>query len=231
MENNNTIKNWALDDRPREKLLMHGADKLSNSELLGILIQNGTVNKSAVDLAKEILKLGDDNLLALGRLTIKDFMKVKGIGAAKAITITAALELGRRRAATESIDNFKVSSSKDIAVFLKEKFQDLNHEQFGCVYLNIANKVIKHEIMSKGGMSETVVDPRIIIKAALDHRAVGLILFHNHPSGSLQPSKADLHITQKIKAAAQLLEIRLLDHIIVSNAGYFSFADENLLEL
>ena len=231
MENNNTIKNWALDDRPREKLQMHGADKLSNSELLGILIQNGTVNKSAVDLAKEILKLGDDNLQALGKLSIKDFMKVKGIGVAKAITITAALELGRRRAATESIDNFKVNSSKDIAIFLKERFQDLHYEQFGCVYLNIANKVIKYEIMSKGGMSETVVDPRIIIKAALDYRAVGLILFHNHPSGNLQPSKADLFITQKIKAAAQLLEIKLLDHIIVSSAGYFSFADENLLEV
>ncbi|TXH20724.1 MAG: JAB domain-containing protein [Chitinophagaceae bacterium] len=229
MESNKTIKNWAADDRPREKLIAHGAATLSNSELLGILIQNGTINKSAVDLAKEIMKLGNDNLQALGKLSIKDFQKVKGIGQAKAITITAALELGRRRAATEGIDAFKVSSSKDIAQYLKEKYQDLDYEQFGCVYLNIANKIIAIEIISKGGLSSTIVDTRIILKAALDHKATGFILFHNHPSGNLQPSKEDIHVTQKIKAASDLLDIKLLDHIIISNAGYFSFADENLL--
>ena len=229
MENNKTIKNWAADDRPREKLIAHGAATLSNSELLGILIQNGTINKSAVDLAKEIMKLGNDNLQALGKLSIKDFQKVKGIGQAKAITITAALELGRRRAATEGMDTFKVNSSKGIAQYLKEKYQDLDHEQFGCVYLNIANKIISIDTISKGGLSATIVDTRIILKSALDHRASALILFHNHPSGNLQPSSQDIQVTQKMKAASDMLDIKLLDHIIISHAGYFSFADENLI--
>jgi DNA repair protein RadC len=224
-----SIKQWAKDDRPREKLLMKGAQNLSDSELLAILVQNGTRQKTAVDLAKEILKLGKDSLAELGKLSVKELMKVKGIGEAKAITISAALELGRRRQSTAPLQKAVVSASKEIADYLQAKFRDLRHEVFAVMYLNRANKVNHFEIVSEGGITGTVADPRVILKKALEEDAVNIILCHNHPSGSLKPSRQDEELTRKITEAARYFDIRVVDHLIVSDAGYYSFADEGLL--
>ena len=233
MENFNkpstSIKNWAADDRPREKLLSKGAEVLSNSELIAILINNGSKDKSAVDLAKEVLKLGSDNLSELGKLTLKDFQKIKGIGIAKAITIAAALELGRRRQASVTLQKTTVHSSNDIAEYLKTILKDFTYEVFAVLFLNRANKINHFEIISRGGITGTVADPRVILKKALQQEATSIVLSHNHPSGSLQPSRADEALTQKIKEAAKYFDIKVLDHIIVSDEGYYSFADEGLL--
>lgn len=228
-EHKYSIKEWAKDDRPREKLLSSGAENLSHSELLAILIHNGTRDKTAVDLAKEVLKLGKDNLAELGKLTVKELMKIKGIGEAKAITIAAALELGRRRQATAALEKAVVSTSGDIARFLQTKLKDHRREVFGVLFLNRANKINHFEIVSEGGITGTVADPRVILRKALEQDAVNIILCHNHPSGSLKPSRADEQLTVKIKEAAGYLDIRVLDHIIVSEDGYYSFADEGLL--
>ncbi len=228
-ENKYSIKQWAKDDRPREKLLLNGAENLSHSELLAILIHNGSKEKTAVDLAKEVLKLGNDNLNELGKLSIKELMKIKGIGEAKAITIIAALELGRRRQAASSLSKTVVGSSSEIAQYLKVKLKDYRHEVFAVLFLNRANKVNHFEIVSTGGITGTVADPRVILRKALEQDAVNIILCHNHPSGSLKPSKADEQLTAKIKEAARFLDIAVLDHIIVSEDGYYSFADEGLL--
>lgn len=228
-EHKYSIKQWAKDDRPREKLLLNGASTLSDSELLAILIHNGSKEKTAVDLAKEILKLSKDNLSELGKLSVKELTKVKGIGEAKAVTISAALELGRRRQATGSLQKKIISTSNDIADYLMAKLKDYRHEVFAVMYLNRANKINHFEIVSEGGITGTVADPRIILKKALEEDAVSIILCHNHPSGSLKPSRADEDLTHKIKEAAKYFDIRVLDHMIVSDAGYFSFADEGLL--
>ncbi|MBK9939649.1 MAG: DNA repair protein RadC [Chitinophagaceae bacterium] len=228
-EHKYSIKQWAKDDRPREKLLLNGAENLSNSELLAILIHNGSKEKTAVDLAKEILKLGKDNLGELGKLSIKELMKIKGIGEAKAITIAAALELGRRRQAAVPLEKLAVSSSDDIAHFLQAKLKDYRHEVFAVLFLNRANKINHFEIISEGGITGTVADPRVILRKALEEDAVNIILCHNHPSGSLKPSRADEQLTAKIKEAARYLDITVLDHIIVSEDGYYSFADEGLI--
>ena len=228
-EHKYSIKQWSKDDRPREKLLDKGAENLSNSELLAILIHNGTRQKSAVDVAKEILKLGKDNLVELGKLSINELMKIKGIGEAKAITIAAALELGRRRQAGEVLGKTVVNSSSDIAHYLQTKFKDHRYEVFAVLFLNKANKINHFEIISEGGITGTVADPRIILRKALEQDAVNLILCHNHPSGSLKPSKPDIELTAKIKEAARFLDIQVLDHLIVSEDGYYSFADEGLL--
>jgi len=224
-----SIKNWATDDRPREKLVLKGAAALSNSELLAILLNNGSKNKSAVELAQEILKLGKDNLNELGKLSLSDFKKVKGIGQAKSISIAAALELGRRRHATAALDKKVVRSSQDIAQFLRTTLKDHNYEVFAVVYLNRANRINHFEIISKGGITGTVADPRVILKKALEKEATSLVLCHNHPSGNVQPSRADEEITKKIKEAAGYLDISIIDHIIVSEEGYFSFADDGML--
>ena len=224
-----SIKTWASDDRPREKMLLKGASSLSNSELLAILINNGSKTRSALDLAKEILLLGANNLNELGKLSIHDFQKVKGIGNAKAITIAAALELGRRRHSEEILQRIKINNSKEIAVYLKTILKDFNYEVFVALLLNRSHKIISYEIISKGGISGTVADPRIILKKALDAGASSLIICHNHPSGTLQPSQQDDLLTQKIKSAALYFDIKLLDHIIVSEEGYYSFADEGKL--
>jgi len=224
-----SIKQWAKDDRPREKLLSKGAENLSDSELLAILIHHGSKEKSALELAKEILKLGKDNLVELGKLSVKELMKIKGIGEAKAITIAAALEIGRRRQAYTSLNKAVVSTSADIAHYLQSKLKDNRREVFAVVFLNRANKVNHFEIVSEGGITGTVADPRVILKKALEEDAVSIILCHNHPSGSLKPSKADEELTQKIKEASRYFDIKVLDHIIVSEEGYFSFADEGLL--
>lgn len=228
-EHKYSIKQWAKDDRPREKLLSNGAENLSDSELLAILIHNGTREKTAVDLAKDILKLGKDNLNELGKLSIKELMKIKGIGEAKAITISAALELGRRRQAASPLVKASVSTSREIANYLQTKLKDFRHEVFAVMFLNRANKVNHFEIISEGGITGTVADPRVILRKALEQDAVNIILCHNHPSGSLKPSRADEQLTAKIKEAARFLDILVIDHLIVSEAGYYSFADEGLL--
>ena len=224
-----SIKQWAKDDRPREKLLLNGAQNLSDSELLAILIHNGTRHKTAVDLAKDILKLSSDNLSELGKLSVKELMKVKGIGEAKAITISAALELGRRRQTISPLQKTIISNSADIASYCQARLGDHRHEVFAVLFLNRANKVNHFEIVSQGGITGTIADPRVILKKALESDAVNIILCHNHPSGSLKPSRADEELTSKIKEAAKFLDIRVLDHLIVSDAGYYSFADEGLL--
>jgi DNA repair protein RadC len=228
--NKQSIKNWAVDDRPREKLALKGAETLSNSELLAILINNGSVEKSAVDLAKELLAAVENNLQRLSKLSVKELvnLKIKGLGPAKAITIAAALELGVRRSMA---DNKKevIQSSKDIANYLKAQLEYKKHEVFAVVFLNRANKINHYEIISEGGITGTVADPRIILKKALEHDAVSIVLCHNHPSGNLKPSRQDQELTHKIKEASGFFDIKVLDHIIVSEEGYYSFADEAML--
>lgn len=228
-ENNYPINLWSKDDRPREKLLAKGAENLTDSELLAILIHHGTRQKTAVDLGREVLILGKNNLNELGKLTVAQLQTVKGIGQAKAITIAAALELGRRRQGGASLERSIVTTSKDVAEYLQSRLMDYRHEVFGVLFLNRANKVNHFEIVSVGGMTATIADPRVILKKALESDAVSLILCHNHPSGSLRPSRADEALTSKIKEAAGYFDIRVVDHIIVSEDGYYSFADEGLL--
>ena len=225
-----SIKNWAIDDRPREKLAIKGAASLTTSELVAILINNGSSDKSAVDLAKELLASVENNLPRLARLSVKELLnlKIKGLGPAKAVTIAAALELGVRR---NMADNKKevVMSSKDIAQYLQAQLQYKMNEVFAVVFLNRANKINHYEIISEGGITGTVADPRIILKKALEHEAISLILCHNHPSGNLKPSRQDQDLTLKIKEASHYFDIKVLDHIIVSEEGYYSFADEGIL--
>ena len=224
-----SIKNWAIDDRPREKLLIKGPAALSDSELLAILINIGSKNKSAVELAKEVLEKGKNNLNELGKLSVNDLMAIKGIGEAKAITLAAALELGRRRQATASLLKTSIKSSNDIAEYLKATLKDYAYEIFAVVFLNRSNRINHFEIISKGGMTGTVADPRIILKKALEQEATAIVLCHNHPSGNLKPSQADEELTLKIKEAAKYFDIKVMDHIIVSEDGYYSFADEGIL--
>jgi DNA repair protein RadC len=230
-ENNNyfSIKQWAEEDRPREKLILKGKQALSHAELIAILIGSGSTNLSAVELSKQILSSYDNDLNVLGRLSIKDFQKFKGIGEAKAITIIAALELGRRRQLTDVKEKPKITSSQDAYNCLYGTMEDLNHEVFKILILNRNNRVTKIEDISAGGVAGTVVDPKIIFKKALDANASSIILSHNHPSGNLKPSKADIDVTKKIAAAGLTLEIRVLDHIIISENGYYSFLDEGLM--
>jgi DNA repair protein RadC len=223
------IKDWAKDDRPREKLLSKSPRALSDSELLAILINHGTPEKSAIELAKDVLRLANDNITELGRLTVNDLTKVKGIGAAKAIKIIAALEIGRRRQAASALEKPFIGTSGHVSAYLQSIFRDYKYEAFGVVFLNTANKLKHFEIISQGGITGTVADPRIILKKALEFDAVSLIISHNHPSGNVTPSRADEELTRKIKQAAALFDITLLDHIIVSDSAYFSFADEGLL--
>jgi DNA repair protein RadC len=224
-----SIKEWAKDDRPREKLLSKSPSALSDSELLAILINKGSRQKSAVDLAREVLSLVKNSLAELGRLSVKDLVGIKGIGEAKAISIAAALELGRRRQAAGFLEKTHVKHSADIALYLQSLLRDHTQEVFAVIFLNQANKINHFDIISEGGITGTVADPRVILKLALQHEAVSLVLCHNHPSGNLHPSRADEALTHKIKEAAKYFDIRLLDHIIVSNEGYFSFADEGIL--
>lgn len=224
-----SIKQWAKDDRPREKLLSKGASVLSNSELLAILIGHGTRDRSAVELGQEILRAGRDNLNELGKLSVKDLMKIKGIGEAKAISIVAAMELGRRRQALSPLEKPVVKNSTDVATYFQALLKDHRHEVFAVLFLNRANKINHHQVISQGGITGTVADPRLIIRTALEHDAVNMILCHNHPSGSLRPSQNDLALTEKIKQAARLFDIQVLDHIIVSDEGYFSFSDDGIL--
>jgi DNA repair protein RadC len=204
-------------------------EQLSASELLGILLQTGNRQKSAVELGMQLLEMAKQNLQELGRLNPREIAAISGIGNAKAALICAALELGRRRHASLPLDKKQVTSSADIAQFLQVRLQDLRHEVFAVLFLNRANRINHFEIVSEGGITGTVADPRIILKKALEQNAVSIIVCHNHPSGNLRPSRADELLTQKLKEAALLLDITMLDHIIVSDQGYYSFADEGYI--
>jgi len=222
------INQWAEDDRPREKFLLKGKSTLSDSELLAILIGSGSRNESAVQLCQRILASSENNLNTLGKMSISQLMQFKGIGEAKAISIAAALELGRRRRAEDAIELKKITSSKAVFDIMQPIIGELPHEEFWVLYLNNSNKVIYKAQLSKGGITGTVVDIRIIFKMAFEQNATGLILSHNHPSGKLIASEADLKITKRIKEAGQTLEIQVLDHLIITENGYLSFQDEGI---
>jgi DNA repair protein RadC len=224
-----SIKNWAVGDRPREKLLTKGKESLSDSELIAILLNSGSGQESAIDVAKNVLRLGGDNLDELGKVSIKDLMSIKGIGTARAVTLVAALELGRRRHSSLILDKKRVRTSNELAEFLKASLKDHPYEVFAVVFLNRSNKIKHFEIISKGGLTHTIVDPRIVFLKALEVQATSLVLCHNHPSGSLRPSRADEEITAKLKSAGKLLDINVIDHLIVSDEGYYSFADEGMM--
>ena len=224
-----SIKQWAEEDKPREKLLLKGRAALSDAELIAILIGSGTGGISAVELAKQILLGFDQDLNTLGRASIKELTKFKGIGEAKAITITAALELGRRRQQTQVKEKPKITSSADAYNCVYGTMEDLGHEVFKVIMLNRNNRVTKIETVSIGGVAGTVVDPKIVFKKALDAQASSIILCHNHPSGNLKPSQADLDLTKRLCAAGKTLDVNVLDHLIISDQGYFSFLDEGLV--
>ena len=223
------ITDWAVEDRPREKLIQKGTSSLSDAELLGILISSGTKDKSAVDLGRELLTLANNNLNSLGKLTITDLKKLHGIGTARAVTIAAALELGRRRKLAESPEVPQIKCSKDVADIFQPILSDLAHEEFWILFLNRSNRVINRMKLSQGGISGTVTDVRIVMKKAIEYLASGIIVCHNHPSGNLNPSESDSKITLKIKEAGNLMDIQLLDHLIISDKDYYSFADNGLL--
>jgi DNA repair protein RadC len=224
-----SIKSWAEQDRPREKLLNKGRKALTEAELLAILLGSGNKDQTAVELAQHILNHCGNNLNQLAKLSIQDLLKFKGVGEAKAISIISALEIGRRRKDTDSSKKLKISSSDDAFSQIQSDLMDLGHEEFWIILLQRNNKVILKEMVSKGGVSGTVVDAKIIFKRALEETASGLILAHNHPSGSLTPSQEDLDITKKIKNGGRLLDIKLLDHLIIGDDSFYSFADENKL--
>lgn len=221
------ITNWSEDDRPREKLMLKGKSALSDAELIAILIGSGSRNESAVDLSKRILASAD-NLNVLGKMSISQLMNFKGIGEAKAITIISALELGRRRRAEDAVELIKITSSKRVFEIMQPIIGELPHEEFWVLFLNNSNKVISKSQLSKGGISGTIVDVRLVFKLALENGATGLILCHNHPSGNLQPSDADRKITKKIKLAGDSLDVKVLDHLIITETKYYSFVDEGI---
>lgn len=229
LQQNFSIKYWAEDDQPREKLMLKGKATLSDAELIAILIGSGSRNESAVELSKRILKSVDNNLNALGKLGHKQLTTFKGIGDAKAVTISAAMELGRRRREEDPLDLKKITSSKAVFEIMQPLIGELPHEEFWIIYLNNSNKVIYKTQLSKGGLTGTVVDVRLVYKTALEHNAVGIILVHNHPSGTLIASDADKQVTRQLKTAGIALDIKVLDHVIVTEHSYMSFADEGIL--
>jgi DNA repair protein RadC len=226
---NTSIRHWSVDDKPREKLMLKGNQALSDAELLAILIGSGSRNETAVDLSKRILFDQQNNLNQLARLSLSDLQKFKGIGEAKAITIMAALELGKRRRLEEALELPKVTDSRTVYELLQPLMGDLNHEEFWIVYLNQSNKIVGKWLASKGGITSTMVDVRLVLKKALELMATGLILSHNHPSGKREPSQSDKDLTRKMIDAAKVMDIQVLDHLIVTEKSYFSFADEGIL--
>ncbi len=223
------IKEWAVEDRPREKLVAHGSRSLSDAELIAILIGSGNLEETAVELSRRILASANNSLNELGRKNVDTLKTFKGIGEAKAITIVAALELGRRRKDAEVFNKNKITGSKDAADFFQPLLGDLNHEEFWIMLLDRGNKILDTFMISQGGISGTVIDVRIILKTAIEKLASAIILCHNHPSGTMQASDADLKITNKIRDAAKLMDISVLDHIIIGQNRYLSFADEGIL--
>ncbi|GEC72415.1 DNA repair protein RadC [Flavobacterium flevense] len=229
MENNSfPITNWSEDDKPREKLMLKGKSALSDAELIAILIGSGSRNESAVDLSKRILGSVDANLNSLGKLSMTQLINFKGIGEAKAISIIAAMELGRRRRGEEVIELTKITSSKTVFEIMQPIIGELPHEEFWILYLNNSNKVISKAQLSVGGITGTLVDVRLVFKMALEKGATALILCHNHPSGTLMPSDADKQITRKLKVAGDSLDVKVLDHLIVTETKYYSFVDEGI---
>ncbi|WP_430819546.1 RadC family protein [Carboxylicivirga caseinilyticus] len=225
-----SIKEWALEDRPREKLLEKGISSLSDAELLAIILGSGSSKESAVDLAKKILKDCNNNLNELGKKSVKDLKsKYHGVGDAKAITVVACLELGRRRKLQEAAKRIKITQSKDVVDIFQPILGDLPHEEFWILLLNRSNRVITRYKISQGGVAGTVIDIKIILKSAIDHLASSIILCHNHPSGNIQPSDMDRQITKKMKEAGKIMDIPVLDHLIITESAYYSFADEGEL--
>ncbi|MBN1111467.1 MAG: DNA repair protein RadC [Bacteroidales bacterium] len=224
-----SIKNWATEDRPREKLLEKGVNSLTNSELLAILIRSGTLKESAIDIAKKIMSLANNNLNNLGKLTVKDFTTIKGVGPTKAITLISALELGRRRKSETTEQRQLIQGSQTVFNIFSPILSDIPHEEFWVLFLNRANKVIDRNRISMGAVSGTIVDVRIILKMAVERLCSAIILCHNHPSGNLTPSEADKKLTTKIKSACVYFDITLLDHIIIGDNQYYSFADNGIL--
>lgn len=223
------ITAWAEEDRPREKMILKGRQALSDAELLAILIGSGTTGLSAVALAQQILQSVDGDLNDLGKCSLPDLQKFPGIGEAKAVTIAAALELGRRRQLSDLRDRPRVTHSRDAFQAIAPLLTDLQHEEFWLLLLNKANEIFARERLSSGGMSGTVVDLKMVLKAALEAKAAAFIAVHNHPSGNLQPSQADIDLTRRLKQSGHLIDLPLLDHLIISERGYFSFADEGLM--
>jgi DNA repair protein RadC len=224
-----SIKNWSEDERPREKMAAKGPAALTDSELIAILINNGTKNKTAVDLARELLQESQNNLIELGKISLKQLQKVKGIGQAKAITISAALELGRRFTSAAFLQKPVVKNVTDLANYVQTQLRDYNHEVVGLVCLNTAALVTNFSIISQGGLNTSIIDTKIVFKKALEHNAAAIAICHNHPSGNLQPSQSDITVTKQIQAAAATLQIKFIDHIIVSEQGYYSFANQEQL--
>ena len=224
-----SIKNWSEEDQPREKLMAQGRQVLSDAELLAILIGSGNREESAIELCKRILNNSLNNLNELAKLLVNDLMKFKGIGEAKAISIVAALELGRRRKSETVIDKVKLTSSKQAYEFLRPVLEDLPHEEFWILFLNRANKIIGKQLIGRGGISQTIADVKIVFKKSIDKQASAIILAHNHPSGNLKPSQSDIQLTKKIKAGSDLLDIQVLDHLIIGDGNYYSFADSGMM--
>jgi DNA repair protein RadC len=224
-----SIKNLSEDDRPREKLLLNGRSSLSNAEILAILIGSGSREKTAIQLCQEILSDSKNDINILAKKSVKDLMKYKGIGEAKAISIVAALELGRRRKEEITEQNSKINSSKVAYTFIKHLFEDLQHEEFYILILNRANIVKSHHLISKGGLDATVADGKLIFKIALENMASSIILCHNHPSGNLNPSQADIDLTNKLKQFGKFIDLPVLDHLIITDTDYYSFADHSMI--
>lgn len=229
MSENITIKHLAEEDRPREKLLLKGRSTLSNAELIAILIRSGTREETAIELVQRMLSKYNNDLNELGKISVSDLQKFKGIGKVKAVTIIAALELGRRRQITEAQNKVQFRNSCDIFDMMQPVLGDLAYEEFWAIYLNKANKVMERERLSSGGVAGTVVDVKMIMKSAIQKLASALVVCHNHPSGNLTPSEADIQLTRKIKEAAKNLDIVLIDHLIIGDKSYFSFSDEGML--
>jgi DNA repair protein RadC len=223
------IKDWAIEDRPREKLLYRGISSLSDAELLAILIGSGNQEETAVELSRRIMEYVKNNLNELGKLNVENLKTFKGIGDAKAITIVAAMELGRRRSHSSALEMNKITGSNDVACYLRPIIGDIPHEEFWVLFLNRQNKVIDKQRLSQGGLTGTVIDVRMILKMAIEKHATALIFAHNHPSGNLDASDADRKITKQLKEAGAIMDIPLLDHLIITQGGYFSFADEGLV--
>ncbi len=224
-----SLKNWAEEDRPREKLMQKGIESLSNAELIAILIGSGTKEENAVELSKRILNQNENNLNTLGRLSLKELMKFKGIGEAKAITILAAMELGRRRKHADALERKQIKCSSDAFDFFHPLLCDLSHEEFWVVFMNTNLRIIDKARIGQGGLSATITDVRLIFKSALDRLATGIIIAHNHPSGNCTPSESDIQLTRKIKEAGKTLDISLNDHLIITDKNYYSFADNAIL--
>ena len=224
-----SIKDLSEEDRPREKLLQNGVSTLSNAELLAIILGSGNRNQSAVDLAKEMLNDSNNDLNKFGRLTLSDLMRYKGVGEAKAIAIIATLELGRRRKLSEITKQPSIKSSRDVFEIFNNTLTDLDYEEFWAIFLNRGNKILKKYKVSQGGLSGTVTDVRLIVKEAILLLSSGIILVHNHPSGTLNPSEQDIELTKKITNAAKYFDINILDHLIIGGGNYYSFADDGVL--